>query len=188
MTIFYTLGIGCLCLSAATAIASPGPKAFFSCTDYHCDTGQSVTLMDSQWQSVREIYATDTSPAEEREHIRQSIALLEDTVGAITGTWRDLGENAAGAGQPGQLDCISESRNTSTYLQLLADDGLLKWHDIEARQRRRPLFFNVHWAAVIRDRTNGERFAVDSWFLDNGRPPAIQPLGDWLAGRSIDEQ
>jgi hypothetical protein len=48
------------------------------------------------------------------------------------------------------------------------------------------LIFNTHWNAVIVDHGNGDEFAVDSWFLDNGQPPIIQPLNDWLSGRSID--
>jgi len=146
-----------------------------------------VTLTAGQWQGIRNLFAADTSPSKERESIRKAIALLEEIVGAITGTWRDLAGNVAGAGEPGQLDCISESKNTTTYLQLLFDDGLLKWHDIDERHVRHPLIFNTHWTAVIVDRSNGERFAVDSWILDNGQPPAIQPLSDWLLGRSIDE-
>ena len=147
-----------------------------------------VILTASQWQSIRDLFTADTSPSEERENIRLSIALLESTVGAITGTWRDLAGNVAGAGQFGQLDCISESRNTTTFLHLLFDDGLLKWHDIEERRVRSPLIFNVHWTAVIVDRSTSEHFAVDSWFLDNGQPPVIQPLTDWLLGRSMDKK
>ena len=189
MKFIHSVGIVCLCLYClpmATVNAASDHKIFFSCTDYHCDAGQMVTLTASQWQSIRDLFAADTSPAEERENIRQSIALLENTVGAITGTWRDLGGNVRGAGQIGQLDCISESKNTSTFLHLLFDDGLIKWHDIEERRVRSPLFFNVHWAAVIVERSNGEHFAVDSWFLDNGQPPSIQPLRDWLLGRRMD--
>ena len=190
MKFVHSIGIVWLCLCslpAESVIASSGPKTFFSCTDYHCDTGKIVTLTASQWQNIRQLFTANNSPTKERENIRQAIALLENTVGEITGTWRDLGGNFAGAGEPGQLDCISESKNTTTYLQLLFDDGLLKWHVIEERQVRHPLIFNTHWTAVILDRSNGERFSVDSWFLDNGHPPAIQPLSDWLLGRSMDE-
>jgi hypothetical protein len=175
------------CFPAATVIASSGQQDFFSCTDYHCDTGQMVTLTASQWQSIRKLFDADASPVKERENIRQAIARLENIVGAITGTWRDLAGNVAGAGQAGQLDCISESKNTSTYLQLMFDDGLLRFHGVEERQVRHPLIFNTHWTAVIIDRSNGERFAVDSWFRDNGQPPDIQPLSDWLSGREMEE-
>jgi hypothetical protein len=173
------------CLPAATVIASSSQQTFYSCTDYHCDAGQLVTLSNSQWQSIRDLFVANRSPAEERNNISQAIALLENTVGDITGTWRDLAGNVPGAGEPGQLDCISESKNTSTYLQLLFDDGLLRWHDILERRVRHTLIFNTHWTAVIVERSSGEHFAVDSWFLDNGQPPDIQPLGDWLAGRRM---
>jgi len=181
--------IAVLCLSflwITPAFASPAPQQFFSCTDYHCDTGKMVTLSASQWRAVRNLFTAGASPAEERAAIRKAIALLEHTVGALTGTWRDLGGNVAGAGEAGQLDCISESKNTTTYLQLLADDGLLKWHDIGERRIRHTLIFNAHWTAVIIERNSGKHFAVDSWFLDNGEPPRIQPLSDWLQGRDIE--
>ncbi len=171
----------CLSLAAVTVTAAPPP--FFSCTDYHCDEGRSVQLSEAQWQSVRDLFSDVSSAVGERQQLRRAIARLEQTIGAITGTWRDLAENVAGAGEPGQLDCIAESKNTTTYLQLLHDDGLLRWHGVEARAMRHPLIFNVHWAAVIRDTQTGQRYAVDSWFLDNGQPPYIQPLNDWQAGK-----
>ncbi len=172
-------------LLVATAVAA-SEQQFFVCTDYHCEQGQVVTLPAREWQSVRDLFPGQVTAAQERDNIRQAVALLETTVGAITGTWRDLAGNIAGAGKPGQLDCISESKNTTTYLELLFDDGLLKHHAIEARQVRRPWIFNVHWSAVIRERRSGQRFAVDAWFLDNGQPPVVQPLEEWLSGQRHD--
>lgn len=188
ITVLY---LTCLPAAGVTAATAPpafvsAPPAFFSCTSYHCKTGQNVHLSQAQWQAVHDLFRTDTSPAAEREHLRQAIALLEQQVGALTGTWRDLAGNVAGAGQNGQLDCIAESKNTTTYLQLLSDAGLLKWHIVEPRQVRHPLIFNVHWTAVIRDTRSQQRYAVDSWFLDNGRPPYIQPLEEWKSGRRFE--
>ena len=173
------------CLSLATVtIAAPEP--FFSCTDYHCDEGQTVSLSDQQWQTVRQLFHEPAvTPAQEREQIRRAIAMLETEVGAITGSWRDLGENVAGAGLPGQLDCISESRNTTTYLNLLEADQLLKWHTVEDRAVRTLIIFS-HWSAVIKERSNGEHYVVDSWFLDNGELPYIQVLADWKSRRRFD--
>ncbi len=34
------------------------------------------------------------------------------------------------------------------------------------------------------DASVAARFAVDSWFYDNGLPAAILPLADWNAGHS----
>lgn len=176
------------CLPLATVIVAATPPPFFSCTDYHCDEGQTVQLNEAQWQSVREIFDATSSAAEERQQLRRAIARLEQEVGTITGTWRDLAQNVAGAGLPGQLDCIAESKNTTTYLQLLSDANLLRWHRVEARAVRHPLIFNVHWSAVIRDTHSGRRYAVDSWFRDNGEPPYIQPLDAWKSGRRFDRE
>jgi hypothetical protein len=171
------------CMYPITVIAGPVPAPFFSCIDYHCDAGKTVTLSEEQWRRIVSIFEPADSPPEERQQIRRAIALLEIEVGAITGTWRDLAKNVAGAGQPGQLDCISESKNTTTYLQLLSKHGLLRWHQVEERRSRQPWILNVHWSAVIRDLQTGSRYAVDSWFLDNGEPPLIQPLEQWMSGK-----
>lgn len=174
------------CMYPITVIAERAPPPFFSCTDYHCDEGETVTLSEDQWRRVVSLFPPAESPTDERAQIRQAIALLETQVGKTTGTWRDLAKNVAGAGLPGQLDCISESKNTTTYLQLLSDGGLLQWHEVEDRRLRHPWILDLHWSAVIRDRSTGKRYAVDSWFLDNGQQPFVQPLDDWLSGRRID--
>jgi len=171
-------------IPAAGAVA---PPPFPSCTDYHCDESQTVQLTANQWQALRKLFQRIDSAAAERQQLRRAIALLDQMVGTITGTWRDLAENVAGAGLPGQLDCIAESKNTTTYLDILSNAGLLKWHSVEQRAVRHPLIFNVHWSAVIRDRRSGQKYAVDSWFLDNGNPPYIQPLKAWKAGRRFDD-
>jgi hypothetical protein len=177
LTAGIALGLG----GSAPAALSP-QASFAACLDYHCDLTRSVRVSQLRWQQVRALFAAVPDAAAEREAVRRSIALLEDQVGRLTGTWRDLAKNSAGAGLPGQLDCISESRNTTTYLQLLARDGLLRWHSVEEPVKRTRWLVMVHWTAVIRDRDSGQRYAVDAWFLDNGEPPYIQPLEHWLRG------
>ncbi|MET0092598.1 MAG: hypothetical protein ABW120_03625, partial [Sedimenticola sp.] len=77
------------------------------------------------------------------------------------------------------LDCIAESLNTTTYLKLMEDDGLLQWHQVLERKKRSIGFFAVHWTAVIREKTSRQKYAVDSWFLENGKPPVIQTIEEW---------
>jgi len=185
-----SLAIGTFCLVSlhmATASASDEQLSFFVCTDYHCDTGETVSLTQDDWTEIRNLFPVGLSPEEERVRIGSAVALLETSVGAITGTWRDLAGNVDGSGRGGQLDCISESKNTTTYLKLLSDEGLLIWHSVENRHVRRR-FFAPHWTAVIIDRMSGERFSVDSWYFDNGEPPVIQPLEDWFEGVEINSK
>ena len=187
MNTIHSLLIGALCLVSqhmATASMSDEQLTLFVCTDYHCDIGKTVVLTQEDWKQIRNLFPVGLSPEEERERIRYAIALLEASVGAITGTWRDLAGNYNGSGRGGQLDCISESKNTTTYLKLLLDDGLLIWHSVGNRHVRRRIFA-PHWTAVIIDRMTGVQFSVDSWYFDNGEPPVIQPLEDWLKGVEI---
>ena len=121
-------------LPLATAVASSDQQQFFVCTDYHCDKDEMVSRMAGQWQAVRDLFNPDASAGQERENSRQAVALLESTVGVITGTWRDLAGSVGGAGKPDQPDCISAWKNTTTYLRLLFDHSLLRPHDLEARQ------------------------------------------------------
>jgi hypothetical protein len=146
-------------------------------------------ILDQEDQAqLRALFWNVETPEQERHQLRLAIALLEDTVGRLTGTWRDLGKNAAGAGKHGQLDCIAESKNTTSYLKLMDQDGLLRWHRVLERTVRHPWILDFHWTAVIEDQTSGIRYAVDSWYLDNGQPPYIQKLDDWLVKRRFPQQ
>lgn len=166
---------------AQPLMAAPAP--FNVCLDYHCDRTRYVWLDDGKWDQVRQLFTRVNSAGEERDAIAQAIGRLESLVGPLVGTDVDQAENQGPGDVIGQLDCISESKNSDQYLQLLAGEGLLRWHDLQPREVRNPLFFNVHWTAVIRDRASDRRFAVDSWFRANGQPAVIQPLDLWLAGK-----
>jgi hypothetical protein len=163
------------------------PPAFQSCVDYHCDVVNSIQLTADQWAAVRELFETHVSAPIERQQIRYAIALLEQFVGQQTGTWQDKPRNRGDSSEPGQLDCIAESINTTTYLKLLAQDGLLVWHQVLERKQRNPWFFSVHWTAVIEDRSDHQQYAVDSWLFENGKPPVIQTLEDWLDKKPFEQ-
>lgn len=155
---------------------------FESCNDYHCDIRKPVSLSIQQWQQLQRLFTTAANPAEERQQIGRAIARFEQWVGKQTGSWRDLPGNDGEGSEAGQLDCIAESINTTTYLQLMAQHNLLKWHRVGARERRNPWIFNIHWTATIQETMTGRRFAVDSWFFANGKPPVIQPIEAWSRG------
>ncbi len=68
-------------------------------------------------------------------------------------------------------------------MRLMQQADLMKWHAVEDT-RTRNFFFNgwPHSSAVMRDINTGERFAVDSWFYDNGAPATIVPFTVWKSG------
>jgi hypothetical protein len=165
-------------------IVDPHPQRFSVCWGNSCSVVATVALQPQAWHQVRALFAEASSaPVEERARIAAAIALLETLVGALTGTWRDHGGNLRGFAQPGQMDCVDEANNSTTYLKMLDRDGLLEWHTVgEISKRGNILFGMPHAAAIITDATTGERWAVDSWYLDNGAAPYIVPYRLWNEG------
>jgi len=170
----------CAVLLAAPALAQAAPPLVTVCWGYGCSQQQRVVLGESDWLEITELFANVPDAATERDRIARAVALFEQATGRVTGTAEDRGGNIAGAGQPYQMDCIDESRNTDEYLRVLARQGMLRWHEVRGRERRAPWLFDRHWTAVIRVRQDGVRWAVDSWFLDNGKRPYIQRLAEWF--------
>jgi len=167
----------------ATLISVPAGAAPFSiCYDFRCKSQAQVTLSEADWAVVGAAFGTARSAAEERRSIARAVAALERLIGPRTGTALDKGGNRAGSGMPGQMDCIDESRNTTTYLQALAHRDLLRWHRVDGRAKRTTWVLFAHWTAVISE-PGGESYAVDSWPRDNGELPYVQPLSDWKRHR-----
>jgi len=164
-------------------IVEPEPGNFNICFDNGCASLAWVKLNAEQWQRLRAVFSKPAdTPAEERGQIRVAVALFETIVGAMTGTASDKGGNWKGFGLPGQMDCIDESINTTVYLRMLQKYGLLRWHSVADRSTRWSLFTWPHTTAVIEEGASRRRWAVDSWFLDNGEPPFVLPLETWKDG------
>lgn len=169
-------------------IQQPLPARFSVCFDHSCTTVVTASLNDAEWRRATAPFnGSLTSAEQERAVIARSIAIFEEIIGGHFGTSADRGRNLAGMFRQGQLDCIDEATNTTTYLRMLEQAGLLGFHRVEDTSTRFGLFAGMpHTTAVIRATASGRRFAVDSWFFDNGQPPYIVMLRDWKAGRDPD--
>lgn len=165
-------------------IIEPTPERFSVCYTGGCDTVARMGLSASQRRQVDALFTPlPRGPEAERERIAAAVGLFERITGEALGTNRDLGGTFAGLGRAGQMDCIDESVNTTTYLHLLSRMGLLRWHTVEDRVTRGFFLFGwPHTTAVIRDTSDNRRYAVDSWFEANGIPPYIVPLPRWRDG------
>jgi hypothetical protein len=167
-------------------ITMPTPERYSVCFNHSCTTIVTDSLSGTEWDLVSApLNETVGSARDERRAIAAAIAMFEKIVGRHTDTTADKGRNLAGFGQPGQMDCIDESTNTMTYLRLLEQHGLFRYHEVMDTATRFGLFVGMpHTTAVIRDRESGMRYAVDSWFFDNGQPPYIVRLDDWRSGQN----
>lgn len=164
----------------------PAVHGFEVCTGGGCAEVKQVSLTDDEWQSIASIFANArmvSNAEQERDLIALAIGAFESIVGTKTSTATDLAGTFGNSDYPGQLDCNDEAINSTTYMRLMRQNGLLKFHEVEDT-RTRNFFFTgwPHSAAVIHETASGERFAVDSWFYDNGFPATIVPFNVWKSG------
>lgn len=167
---------------------TPSLQAVDICHGGGCAQMQRVALSDDEWLQVSTIfaYSADTKlpvAEHERKQIAQAVGVLESLIGIKTGTSTDRAGTFNNAGYPGQLDCNDEAINTTSYLRLLRRYDLMKYHEIED-MRTRNFFFSgwPHTTAVMHEIASGERYAVDSWFYDNGYAATIVPFAMWKSG------
>ena len=159
------------------------PAAFTVCHGYGCASLHLIGLNDRETAGLKALF--DPPPrdaAEERRHVAQAIALLEQAAGRRLGTDADLPRTPRRQ-SPTQLDCVDESINTSTFLHLLDSQGWLRWHRVDdPAERFRFLHFGRHYTAVLLEKGTHRKYAVDSWFHANGVPAEVVELPAWRAG------
>jgi hypothetical protein len=160
----------------------PTPQRFTYCSDHNCEVEHPVSLSDTDWAKVTAALAEAPVDAEaERAAVALSVARFEQSVGPRTGTARDPGGTGIFA-PAGDLDCVDEAVNSTRFLVMLDNAGLLRFHRAG---------WPVHRAFVGNSRTHmtatlqeagGTRWAVDSWFHASGEPAEVVPIELWLSG------
>lgn len=137
-----------------------------------------IDITGEDWDAIRAMFATPApDAAAERVTIAHAVAAFEKAAGERTPTHVDVGQNG-GRGM-GQMDCVDECTNTSTYLRILEEHGLLVHHRMIAPVYRGPLGLGAHNTAAVEDLATGERYVIDSWFGSNGELPRVQRLDRW---------
>lgn len=83
----------------------------------------------------------------------------------------------------GRMDCVDNASNTTTYLNVLHDLGLLQGWSIGAPVVRQRFSDLVHWTAVVIDSGDGNAWSVDAWLRPNGHLPFVMPLKAWKSNQ-----
>ncbi len=156
------------------------------CHAHGCQQQEPFTFTgdDISDLSVLMDYARNSDTAkEERRAIAYAIAWMERRVGPSTGTANDRASlgfmNASG-----QLDCVDEATNATSYLLVLQNNGLLRHHTVIRPFSKASFFKWPHMAAMIRTRSNSQVYAVDSGVGPNGTNPAVTPASQWYINDS----
>ncbi len=165
-------------------------KQFGVCSGYGCKNYQQTGLTDEEWGNVRNIFLPKAkTAAEERIMIAKAIAMIEQYIGPKTGTDKDKARAVVLNFSPkGQMDCIDEAFNSTSYLYLMRQDGLIRFHTLGAHLRRNFSDLSYpHSTATIHEIgveqvIEGEgHYVVDSWFHENGALAETIPAREWKA-------
>ena len=168
---------------------TPSLNQFEICQGGGCAQDDKVSLAPTDWQPVAALFLPVPANAQtERKQIALAIGMLEEIVGKKIGTSGDLAGTFDSGNLGGQQDCNDEAINSTTYMRLLKANGLMQFHEIEDT-RTRNFFFTgwPHTTAVVHELATNDRFAVDSWFYDNGHAATIVPFGVWKANYKPDD-
>lgn len=189
------------CFLAVAALAHPagahggGVDDIPICHGFGCRLQETVSISGQEWDQIRGFFRKPAaSPAEEREQIRRAAGWFDVIAGRYTPIHRDLAKNEipgrfdnvrggpdghpAPASTVGQMDCIDESRNITTYLTLMEQAGLFRHHRVVERAHRRSAV-DQHYAGQIEEIESGTRWVLDSWFYAHGRLPYLEEATEW---------
>ncbi len=171
-------------------VAVPADSTFTHCSQYGCKRLTPLSLSPQDWADIETAFGPPALSAdEERNKIKQTIGYFERLIGPRTGTETDVAGTFRRIGD-GQLDCVDESTNTTSYLLLLQERGLLNFHTVSSPDTRFPIIHAGRWphqTAVMIENESKIPYAVDSWFYDNGKPAEIVTLESWKEGWKPDD-
>ncbi|MCW8930662.1 MAG: hypothetical protein OQL19_10535 [Gammaproteobacteria bacterium] len=166
--------------------SSPTKHSISICYNYGCKTRQIITIRQDDILAIKKIFNQfKNTQYGERHAIAQAVALLENIAGKQAPVNTDRAKNYNDLALPGRMDCIDSTVNTTHYLEFINSLGLIDQHILQQPVYRSPFLMGQHWAAQIKDKNDGQRYAVDSWQTNNGQPPIIQAVEKWTTREEI---
>jgi len=162
----------------------PKLNAFPHCRSYGCNKIDTTSLTAAEQAQIKSLFKSNNDTKSERKNIANAIGAFEKIIGKKTGTSADIAGTYVRLGHM-QQDCVDESTNTTTYLILLEQMGLLRFHSVNQLTSRPPILsgrLGPHRTAVIIENDTQTKYAVDSWFHDNGQVAEIVELDTWRWG------
>ncbi len=169
---------------AQVSISPPTTSLIVVCHGFGCRYRTAVGLTNGDRGKLKQMFASaKKTPEAERKAIAAATSWFDRRVGPEAGTTKRVAYAGVRSDQgPGQMDCIDVSRNNTTFLLVLDQLGLLKYHKADLPRARGSLLDNrwPHATAVLRETSSGHQWAVDSWTHKFGEGPDVKPLEEWL--------
>jgi len=194
-------------LLALSSAAVPAQEVLVPvCFNYSCAATETVAFDAAVLELAREQLLAASDPVTERAALAAVVGRLYREAGVQTPVGADRAGNYFDQGVDGRMDCIDHSTNTTRFLKMIEARGMLRFHHV-LEPAKRTRFVLQHFSAVVEeveppvslrpavvvpdhvplpapvpDSRPGERFVIDSWFVDNGEAAIVLSLADWLDG------
>jgi hypothetical protein len=150
------------------------------CHGFGCAYQTPVQFRPGDVAQIRKFFGRVEDAIDERRAIAAVFAWFEKRVAGEAGTAQAIARAGFGhAGDPSQFDCLDKTTNTIGLLAVVASMGLLRFHDIDTPESRGGIGSLPHTTAVVREKGNGQKWAVDGWTHKNGEYPDIMRLERW---------
>jgi hypothetical protein len=168
---------------AEQGYVAPAGTRIIACHGYGCARRVALSV-DEAWlaHAGALLKAGRASPEAERRALREVIRGYTAYLAASFGAPPDAPRSPPQmSGEPGQMDCLDETANTTSLLLVLQGHGLLAYHEVE-RPESRGWFLDgryPHFTAIIAEKQTGREWAVDPWAKPPGQYPEILPLSEW---------
>ncbi|MCX5493613.1 hypothetical protein OSH11_02725 [Kaistia dalseonensis] len=181
------LGVAMIALATAAPVSASAetiaPAKIRYCHGFGCKMRSPVVFSSGDMVQLKRILAAGRkSPEAERAAISKADQWYERKAGAQTGTSNDGAKDVYTLFTPlSEIDCVDETENTTTLLQLIDARGWLVHHRAGRPANRGFLIDGryPHNTATIVEIKSGRAWVVDSWVRANAEPPDIMPLSEW---------
>ena len=163
----------------------PDGDKVFVCSSYGCRTQTPFSFTAADIAEVKKIMSDKrtATPAGEREATKDALAWMGHRADTAVGTAGDRpGDDMAGNGDPGQMDCVDVATNLSSYMLVMERHKMFRHHSVGSMYVKEDI--RRGWTGgpttpASWSRTSGQKFAVDGWLLASGKPPEIVEVEKW---------
>jgi hypothetical protein len=163
----------------------PEGDRVFVCSSYGCRTQTPFRFTAADIAEVKKIMAKGAAtPAAERDSAKVAVGWMGSRADKAVGTSNDRpGDDLAGNGDPGQMDCVDVATNLTSYMLIMERNKLFRHHTVGSiyvkEDIRRGWDGWTHYAGILIDNKSKQKFAVDGWLLASGKPPEIVEVERW---------
>jgi len=163
----------------------PEGDRVFVCSAYGCRTQTPFRFEPTDIATVTKIMSKGAaSAAAEREATKAALAWMGHRADTAVGTAGDRpGDDMAGNGDPGQMDCVDVATNLTSYMLVMERHQMFRHHTVGSiyvkEDIRRGWSGWTHYAGVLVDNGSKQQYAVDGWLLASGKPPEITEVERW---------